>query len=110
MQAKEDIELSKNPTKGGYRGVFGNLTIYVVIGLDPDGNNDCLTRVKGGLFVWSEAMLNKLGEDDLPAKQITLVYYMLQLMYNLLLKNENIDLYDVPFRPFIGRTLNLQKS
>ena len=69
-----------------------------------------LTRVEGGLFVWSEAMSNKLGKDDLPVKQITLVCCMLQLMYDLLLKNENIELRDVTFRPFIGRMLNLQKS
>ena len=84
--------------------------MFVGIGLDPDGNHECLSRSEGGLFVWSEATLNKLGEDDLQTKQIKFVCCMMQFMYDLALKNEKVELRDVPFRPFIGRMLNLQRS
>ena len=38
--------------KGGWGDVFEkDLTMYCGIGMDPNGNNYCLTRSKGGSFV-----------------------------------------------------------
>ena len=82
--------------------------MYVGLGIDPEGQNGCLTRIDGGLFAWNAATLNKLGEADLQAKQVKFVCCMLHLMYDLML-DMNANVQDVPFQPFIGRTMNLQK-
>ena len=38
--------------KCGWDDVFEkNLTMYCGIGIDPDGNNDCLARSEGGTFI-----------------------------------------------------------
>jgi hypothetical protein len=89
--------------------------MYVGVGFDPERNNQCLTRVENGLFVWSDLALKKLqeanvaGATDLQSKQMTIVCCMFEFLYYLML-DAVVTYHDfVPFKPFIGRSVNLQQ-
>ena len=102
------------PEQGGWDGVFDNLSMYVGVGFDPNGNNECFTRSEDGVFVWSDVALKKLGEaniagaTDIKSKQMTMVCCMFEFLYYLMLDAGAIPGY-VPFNPFIGRSINLQQ-
>ena len=103
----KDLKQSKNPesanalskwypfktpslrTEGGFYGTFEDLELCIGIGFDPTKDNACLTREEGGLFVWSEATLNRLKEskaaDDLETKKRILVCGMFELFFHLML-------------------------
>ena len=103
----------QNPEQGVWKGVFCVLTMLIGTGINPNGDKDCLTRMDGGLFSWSPATLKKLNGSkisgaDLEAKQVKFVCRMLQLMYDLMLET-NANSPDVPFKPFVGRSMNLQR-
>ena len=94
--------------------MFNNLSMYVGVGFDPNGNNGMLTRSEDGVFVWSDVALKKLGEaniagaTDIKSKQMTMVCCMFEFLYYLMLDAGAIPGY-VPFNPFIGRSINLQQ-
>ena len=104
-----------NPEKGRWKELFSDLDLYVGLALDLTAETECLTRAENGLFVWSEATLNKLSEakiagaNDLKTKQIAFVCCMLQLTYDLMLEKES-NVPEVPFKPFIGRSMNLRSN
>ena len=75
---------------------------------------DCLTtRGDGGIFRWGEGIMKKLqsmaGAESLRAKQIDYVLCMFEYTY-LLMMSPTDRMKIVPFKPFMGRSLNLQKS
>ena len=101
-----------HPEMGGWNGLFTDLTMYTMIGINPRNNNDCLTKVEGGLFKWSDATIKKLQDAkisgaDLQSKQTTFVCCMLEFMYDLMI-NADADIANTPFKPFMGRTMNLR--
>ena len=97
----------RDAEKGGWDGVFGrDLTMYVGIGIDPNGNNECLLRKENGPFVWSERTMKKLEESSatgtIADKQLRLICVMFELTYFLMMgKDDAIDI-GTPFRHFIG--------
>jgi len=97
----------RDAEKGGWDGVFGrDLTMYVGIGIDPNGNNECLLRKENGPFVWSERTMKKLEESSatgtIADKQLRLICAMFELTYFLMMgKDDAIDI-GTPFRHFIG--------
>eukprot|EP00984_Skeletonema_dohrnii_P027868 scaffold17562_cov140-Skeletonema_dohrnii-CCMP3373.AAC.3 len=93
----------RNAQWGGWSGTFGDLVFYAPIAFDPNAENDCLFRKEGGLFVWSEATLNKLGEskvsDDLKTKQLMFISCMFEFMYSLMM-DATKSIPVKAFRPF----------
>ena len=71
--------------QGHAKGTFSDLEFIVAIAIDPNGSNDCLTRTNGGLFHWSEATTNKIGDGATEDKRLKLVLCMLTLFINLML-------------------------
>ena len=49
-----------SPQLKGWDGTFKNLVLCIVVGIKRDASNDCLLR-PGGVLVWSERTLAKLG-------------------------------------------------
>ncbi len=105
-----------NPEKGGWMGKFEDLDMVVGAALNPSVvEDDCLTRIDGGLFVWSEVTLKKIGDTsiagatDLKAKQIAMVCCMLQLTYELMMDGNSV-VRCAPFTPFMGKALNLHEA
>ena len=74
---------------GGWDGTFNNLDFFTPSAFDPKADNDCLVRKDGGLFVWTDLTLSKLGESkisgDLKSKQLVFISCMFELMYSLMM-------------------------
>jgi hypothetical protein len=109
-------QMPLNPEKGGWMGKFEDLDMVVGTALNPSVvEDDCLTRIDGGLFVWSEVTLKKIGDTsiagatDLKAKQIAMVCCMLQLTYELMMDGNSV-VRCAPFKPFMGKALNLHEA
>jgi hypothetical protein len=74
---------------GGWDGTFNDLDFFTPFAFDPKADNDCLVRKDGGLFVWTDLTLSKLGESkisgDLKSKQLVFISCMFELMYSLMM-------------------------
>ena len=90
-QSNPSFKLSKqypfnkpsNAEHGGWTGTHKNLELCIGVGIKRDGNNRCPTRKEGGVFVWTDRTLIKLGgvsQDDTSGKQIQFVLQMTKLM------------------------------
>lgn len=95
------------PEKGGWDGVFDkDLSMLIGIGFDPEGDNSCMTKTSGGLFVWSERTMTPLEnsgvEGTLESKQLRFVCYMFQLMYHLMMDINYAISDGLPSQQFIG--------
>ena len=101
----------KKPTAshlGGWDGLFRDVKTLVGVGIDPSGNNDCLTKVEGGLLVWSDRTMAKLkdskakGCDTLQSKQLKFVGHMFELTYSLMMDRADVIRDGAPFGQFLG--------
>ena len=78
---------------GVTKGVFSDLQFFVGVAIDPNGNDECLTRRNNGLFTWIERTMIKLegaeGVTTLQEKQTKMVICMVTLLLNLMLDSDD---------------------
>ena len=106
--------IPSNPEKGGWNGLFGDLTLHLGIGIDTT-TNDCLTRTDGsGIFVWDERTLKKLEDMNMSGaslkdKQTLFIVHMMKLTYELMM-DERYSMRGIAFQLFIGKAIGLRKD
>jgi hypothetical protein len=86
--------------------LHSDVTMYAAFAFDPEGDNDCLTDIEGGVFVWSERTMMKLADcslnGSLKSKQLRLICCSVELMYLVMLDIDDVIKDGATMQPFIG--------
>ena len=80
------------------------------IAIDPNCDSDCLTRLSGGAFHWSEQTINKFDSTNGQDKRLTLVLSMCAQFLNLMLDVEDSLSQGSFFKDFMSDFNSLTKK